>query len=52
MEGWGRGRHPQGKESVNNSQWEVGVPLQNLTFNGNTRFSDMGATLTQLFYFI
>lgn len=49
--GVGEGRPPQGKESVNNSQWEVLVPWQSLTFNGNTRFSDTGATPAQLCYF-
>lgn len=49
-EGWGERRCLRGKEAVNYSQWEVLVPFQNLTFSGNTWFSDMGASLSQPIY--
>lgn len=51
-ERWGKRRCLRGKKAVNNSQWEVPVPFQNLTFDDSTQFSEMGATLTQPFYLI
>lgn len=42
---------PGGKEAVNNSQWEVLVPLQNLTFHALLG-SPRGVSLAQAFYLI